>query len=94
MGIRFEQGRHCNDGICAVGRCMGFSQNLGWEMGIGSPLQDPLCILCSVSLARTFHRIACRYTVMTVMHLSDNFFTARDPGGEKTCETATNMQKT
>ena len=21
---------------------MGFSQNLGWEMGIGSPLQDPL----------------------------------------------------
>ncbi len=20
---------------------MGFSQNLGWEMGIGSPLQDP-----------------------------------------------------
>ncbi len=24
---------------------MGFSQNLGWEMGIGSPLQDPLLIL-------------------------------------------------
>ena len=23
---------------------MGFSKNLGWEMGIGSPLQDPLLL--------------------------------------------------
>ena len=25
---------------------MGFSHNLGWEMGIGSPLQDPLFYDC------------------------------------------------
>ncbi len=37
MGLRFEQGRHCDNGICAVG----FSPNLDREMGIRSPLQDP-----------------------------------------------------
>ncbi len=47
MGLKFEQDRHSDDGICAVGRwdlcsgTMGFSQNFGWEMGIGSPLQGP-----------------------------------------------------
>ena len=37
MGLRFEQGRHCDNGICAVGR---------WDLvkiwagnGIGSPLR-------------------------------------------------------
>ncbi len=34
MGLRFEQRDLCSG-------TMGFSQNLGWEMGIGSPLQGP-----------------------------------------------------
>ena len=33
---------------------MGFSQNLGWEMGIGSPLQGPLS---DVENRETFTRI-------------------------------------
>ncbi len=36
MGLRFEQDR-LSDDLCSG--TMGFSQNLGWEMGIGSPLQ-------------------------------------------------------
>ena len=28
---------------------MGFSQNLGWEMGIGSPLQGPLNVLSPIA---------------------------------------------
>ena len=32
---RFEQDSQQNYGICP------FGQNLGWEMGIGLPLQDP-----------------------------------------------------
>ncbi len=34
LGLRFEQDRHSDDGICAVGRW-----DLGWEMGIGSPFR-------------------------------------------------------
>jgi hypothetical protein len=33
MELRFEQDSYRDDGICALG----FSQNLGWEMGIRPP---------------------------------------------------------
>ena len=34
-GIKYEQDSHWNDRICALG-------HLGWKMGIGTSLQDPL----------------------------------------------------
>ena len=42
MGLRSGQGGHNDEGICAVGRWDSFSQNFGWEVEKGSPLQDPL----------------------------------------------------
>ena len=41
MGLRFQQGMALRQrDLCS--ETMGFSKNLGWEMGIGSPFQDPL----------------------------------------------------
>ena len=46
-----------------------------------------------ISLQRTFHPIACNHTVMNVMHLSDNFFTARALGGERHAKTLQTCEK-
>jgi hypothetical protein len=45
---------------------MGFSQNLGWEMGIGSPLQGPLS---DVENRETFARIE-KMNISATMFLS------------------------